>query len=443
MFCIALVTPLGIVHGQTPAEGIGSGDPAALLNRIKRITEQLDLTADQKSQIEKIFRSAADDLQSASQDLQNASADDKAAKFREVLGDVRQQVGGVLTDEQKTALHEKLQSLRASGTQPASGENSQGTSPQNPARTAGAAGANSGVQRTGQVLQRLKSGLDQLGLSPDQRTQVDQLIEDTQQQLQSLRSDVQNGSTDRASAAQKTQSIFINTRTKLGTILTADQQTKLHQLRPMNPLVPGSAATDRPVVSGSASAPSGKSSAGDPVVAATQPSSIPPSAPAVGQPAPDFSLKSTTGSTIDLASYKRKPLVLVLGSFTNPTFRDHAAGLESLREHYGLNVDFLVIYTRETHPTGGWEIQRNKTDGIEISQPTTQSERNRIADRAESAMNLSIEMAVDTMDDKTATAYAVGDGVPAYVIGRDGKILFHQSYLEPMALGQAIENATK
>ena len=51
--------------------------------------------------------------------------------------------------------------------------------------------------------------------------------------------------------------------------------------------------------------------------------------------------------------------------------------------------------------------------------------------------------APDTIDDKTATAFAVGDGVPAYVIGRDGKILFRQSWLEPMALGDAIEDALK
>jgi hypothetical protein len=47
------------------------------------------------------------------------------------------------------------------------------------------------------------------------------------------------------------------------------------------------------------------------------------------------------------------------------------------------------------------------------------------------------------MDDKTATAYAVGDGIPAYVIGRDGKILFRQSWLEPMALDEAVQDALK
>jgi hypothetical protein len=52
-------------------------------------------------------------------------------------------------------------------------------------------------------------------------------------------------------------------------------------------------------------------------------------------------------------------------------------------------------------------------------------------------------MATDSMDDKTASAYAVADGTPAYVIGRDGKILFRQSWLEPMALDEAIENALK
>jgi glutathione peroxidase-family protein len=150
------------------------------------------------------------------------------------------------------------------------------------------------------------------------------------------------------------------------------------------------------------------------------------------------------GESVKLSSYNHKLLVLVLGSYTNPTLRDRAAGLEALHEKYaGQGVNFLMIYTRETHPAGGWEIQRNKTDNISIPQPTTLTERKATAERARTALNLSIDMATDSMDDKTASAYAVADGTPAYVIGRDGKILFRQSWLEPMALDEAIENALK
>ncbi len=147
---------------------------------------------------------------------------------------------------------------------------------------------------------------------------------------------------------------------------------------------------------------------------------------------------------MNLAAYKHKVLVLVFASYTNPSFRDRAAGLEALREQYGAQgANFLIIYTSETHPAGGWEVARNKTDGISITQPTTQAQRNQIAVTAKSALNLSIDVAPDTMDNKTATAYAVGDGTPAYIIGRDGKILFHQSWLEPMALEEAIVDALK
>jgi hypothetical protein len=289
------------------------------------------------------------------------------------------------------------------------------------------------------MLTRLKISLDQLGLSPDQQTQVDQILEDIRQQLQALRAGVGNGTVDRDSARDKVLSILQASRTKLAGILTPEQQDKLRQLLPQNPGAPGNPPPG--------DAPSGSGSKNTSIATPSTPVPPPASSPqplAVGQQAPDFSLRTLNGETVGLSSYNHKLLVLVLGSYTNPSLRDRAPGLESLREHYsGLGVSFLLVYTRETHPTGGWEIERNKTDNIDIAQPKTQPERNRIAEGAKAAMNLSISFAPDTMDDKTGTAYAVGDGVAAYLISRDGKILFHQSWLEPMALGDAIEEAVK
>jgi Spy/CpxP family protein refolding chaperone len=454
LVCVAVQCPLRA--DDAPAEN----DPATLLDRIKSVTEQLDLNPDQRTQIESAFKKAADDLQAAREELQNASPDEKLARFRDLLTDLRQQVGQVLTADQKAELQQRLQSLRNSTTTPSDQGRATRSGTAAAPRGDAPAGRESGQngQRMGgpgrgmQFIQRLKNNLDQLGLNADQQSQVDALVKDVQQQIQTLRAGIQNGSLERSTAREQIRSMVESTRTKLGNILTPDQQEKLLEL--MQPGQSGAANRppfpNRPPPQNTATpppAPVVPRSAAQPAAKAAAP--VPPAVPAVvgpaiGQPAPDFSLKALNGESVGLSSYNHKLLVLVLGSYTNPSFRDRAAGLELLRNQYGgRGVNFLIIYTRETHPTGGWEVQRNKTDNIDIVQPGTESQRASIAQRAKTALNLSILMATDTMDNKTATAYAVGDGTPAYLIGRDGKILFHQSWLEPMALGDAIEAVLK
>jgi len=453
---LALATSTAVAQSppESPSSSAINLDPLALLDRIKNLTEQLNLNTEQRTQIDAIFKSSAEEMQGAIGDLQNASPEEKTARFGQLLGDLREEIGPLLDDDQKAELQQKLQGLRNPSTAPEDTGNTPNQRSQTPAVAGGQAGGagqsgappagagpgtGAGAGRGVQMLTRLKNGLDQLGLSADQQTQIDQILEDIRQQLQTLRAGVGNGTVDRDSARDKVLSILQASRTKLAGILTPEQQDKLRQLLPQNPGAPG----NRPP--GDAS--SGTGSKNTPIARPSSPVPPPASSPqplAVGQQAPDFSLRTLNGETVGLSSYNHKLLVLVLGSYTNPSLRDRAPGLESLREHYsGLGVSFLLVYTRETHPTGGWEIDRNKTDNIDIAQPKTQPERNRIAEGAKAAMNLSVPFAPDTMDDKTGTAYAVGDGVAAYLISRDGKILFHQSWLEPMALGDAIEEAVK
>jgi hypothetical protein len=445
---LVLISRAALAAAQDAGD-VANSDPIALLDRIKTVTEQLNLTADQKMQVDAVFRSSTDELHSAMEDLKNATPEEKTDRFGQLFGDLRRQIGQLLADEQKTQLQENLQTLRNPATAPQGIGSLSDQSAQTPAadgQRPGLFGQNGGSATGGglgtQVLKRLKFGLSQIGLSTDQQAQTDQLLQGIQEQLQTMHAGVAAGSVDRASVREKVLSIFDSGRTKLASILTVDQQTKLRQLLPQNPVAPGNLAPG--AVAGNAAAPPPSKPQAQPDPASVQKPVAGSQIPALGQQAPDFEPKKLDGETVDLASYNHKVLVLVLGSYTNPTLRDRSVGLEGLREHYsGLGVSFLLVYTRETHPVGGWEIERNKTDNISISQPTTQAERNRIAESAREALHLSMTFAVDTMDDKTATAFAVGDGVAAYVIGRDDKILFHQSWLEPMALGDAIEDAVK
>ena len=35
-------------------------------------------------------------------------------------------------------------------------------------------------------------------------------------------------------------------------------------------------------------------------------------------------------------------------------------------ERYGKDVEFLLVYIREAHPTDGWQVPRNENEGVLI-----------------------------------------------------------------------------
>src|SRR5207249_3356519 len=95
---------------------------------------------------------------------------------------------------------------------------------------------------------------------------------------------------------------------------------------------------------------------------------------AVGEPAPNFDLKKLDGRNVQLSFFKGRVLVMVFGSYSTPVFRDRAAGLEKLaRDHR--SAEFLLVYTREAHPAGAKELDRNKDDAISITQPADEKAR--------------------------------------------------------------------
>jgi hypothetical protein len=165
-----------------------------------------------------------------------------------------------------------------------------------------------------------------------------------------------------------------------------------------------------------------------------------PAGPAIGDPAPDFTLTKPDGAQVSLASMKGRVVVLVFGSYSAPTFRNRAAALEKLKSELGARANFFIVYTREAHPTGEWEVARNKEDGISVEQARTLDARKAAANTAKEKLKLTTPILLDTIGNDTAVAYGAGIN-SAYVIGRDGTVVARQQWFEPLALRRAIENA--
>ncbi len=92
--------------------------------------------------------------------------------------------------------------------------------------------------------------------------------------------------------------------------------------------------------------------------------------------------------------------------------------LRDLYREYNDRVQFILIYTREAHPTDGWYMGDH-----DIRNHQSIEERREVAGMCEVALQYGIKTYVDDMDDAVAEAYA---SLPdrLYLIGIDGRVVY-------------------
>ena len=82
-----------------------------------------------------------------------------------------------------------------------------------------------------------------------------------------------------------------------------------------------------------------------------------------------------------------------------------------------------MAYFREAHPEEGWVVTMNRSEGIELNDPTTTDERTDVAESCALRLEIKMPLVVDEIDDAVASAYgALPDRL--YLIGRGGHIAF-------------------
>jgi thiol-disulfide isomerase/thioredoxin len=147
--------------------------------------------------------------------------------------------------------------------------------------------------------------------------------------------------------------------------------------------------------------------------------------PHVGQPAPNFTLRTVDGKeTVQLANLiGPKPVVLVFGNFTCGPFRSFYPDVEKVYERYKNDAEFLMVYVREAHPTDGWQMASNARMGVSVKQPTTLEERTAAAGQFCQRLKPAVRVVVDEINDPVGHAYS---GMPArlYVIDPRGTVAY-------------------
>jgi len=147
--------------------------------------------------------------------------------------------------------------------------------------------------------------------------------------------------------------------------------------------------------------------------------------PALGAPAPDFTLKTVDGKR-EITLSKQvgpKPVVLVFGNFTCGPFRSQAGNLEKLYRRYQDRATFLMVYVREAHPTDGWRMESNDRVEVSLPQPQSDAERIQVAQACSRRLELGMPMLVDTIHDVVGARYS---GMPSrlYLLDHRGRIAY-------------------
>jgi hypothetical protein len=83
----------------------------------------------------------------------------------------------------------------------------------------------------------------------------------------------------------------------------------------------------------------------------------------------------------------------------------------------------VAVYVKEAHPTDGWRMGSNDQAGIAFKQPREKAERDEVAHKCCSALEITMPLVVDGIDDAVGHAYS---GMPdrLYVIDRAGKVAY-------------------
>ncbi len=115
--------------------------------------------------------------------------------------------------------------------------------------------------------------------------------------------------------------------------------------------------------------------------------------------------------------------------------------MDKIGARYSDQAAFYNVYIREAHPADGWRSSSNDEVGIMIDQPKTIEERTQVAVQCCSALQMSIPLLVDGIDDRVNRAYcAFPDRL--YIVDKAGRIAFKSGRgpfgYQPRAMEQSL-----
>jgi Spy/CpxP family protein refolding chaperone len=179
-----------------------------LVERTRRVLDDLDLTDEQKQKLDAVFQQARDDFQAMRGDLETLAPPERRQKMQDFFQSLRDKVSAELTDSQRQELGQKMEEVRQR------------------LRDAGAAAATQPGVLVDRISDRIQDALKQIDLSDEQKTQVATLMDDTKTRLKAVREKAEAAGEQ---ARHEFRQIVDEARNQLQSILTPEQQEQLKE----------------------------------------------------------------------------------------------------------------------------------------------------------------------------------------------------------------------
>jgi type I thyroxine 5'-deiodinase len=97
--------------------------------------------------------------------------------------------------------------------------------------------------------------------------------------------------------------------------------------------------------------------------------------------------------------------------------------LNKLYEQYGNQVEFLVVYITEAHPSDIWQTENNFRDKVVFASPRNEGERASLAGTCVRKLGIKIPAVLDEFGNSTESAYTAWPE-RIYLIDRTGKVAY-------------------
>lgn len=479
----------GRPNPQRPGAQIGQ-----LLDRIRQAADSVGLNPQQAERVQAVLQLARGELGDLGARMQQMGPEERRQEVQAITAGVIEEIGALLTAEQRPRFREEIERMRQQaqrrGQGPPPGQpggppptTRPGDQPPQPGAQPGAPRPQGGPgPRVGQYIEQITAALHQLDLSEEQKPQVETALTSLRQDIRRMTTEARENATDPQTAGQAMRQRMDQFRETLVGILTPEQAERLREEMQRRTQQQG----DRPP----GDRPPGDRPPGDRPPGDRPPGDRPPGEMAPGQmpmqendpraqrrgrdgreggdeaissenafleqltapPGLDIGESlSTEVAVVSLTGKQRplreliprsKPLVVLLGSASSPTFRDRVADLLPLRQAIGRDADLLIIYTREQHAAGQWTVERNTRDKVEIPQHADIEARIAAAKTLKLQGEIRIEIVVDTMEDSAVKAL-VGESphCAALVFAPDGRLVGRQQWLDPTGLPALVADA--
>lgn len=97
--------------------------------------------------------------------------------------------------------------------------------------------------------------------------------------------------------------------------------------------------------------------------------------------------------------------------------------LNKLYKQYGDQVNFLVVYITEAHPSDLWQSENNFKDNVVFASPRNEDERASLAGTCVRKLGIEIPALLDEFGNSTEAAYTAWPE-RIYVIDRSGRVAY-------------------